>query len=92
MAHTTRDKKKLLGRVRRIKGQVAAMERALESEADCASVLQLIASARGAIGSLMNEVMEAHALEHLVDSHRGRKRGNASEVRKFIEVLRTYIK
>ena len=51
MAHTTRNKKKLLGRVRRIKGQVEAVERALESEADCASVLQLIASTRGAIAA-----------------------------------------
>ena len=92
MAHTTRNKKKLLGRVRRIKGQVEAVERALESEADCASVLQLIASTRGAIGSLMNQVMEEHVLVHLVDSSRGRKGGNAAEVREFIEVLRTCIK
>ena len=92
MAHTTRNKTKLLGRVRRIKGQVEAIERALENEADCASVLQLIASTRGAIGSLMNQVMEEHILEHLSGSNRGGKDASAAAAREFVEILRTYVK
>ena len=44
MAHVNRDKKKLLTRVRRVAGQVAALERALESDADCTDVLILIAA------------------------------------------------
>jgi DNA-binding FrmR family transcriptional regulator len=60
MSHTIRQKNKLLQRVRRIRGQVEAIERALDEEIGCADVLQLIASARGAINGLMGEVMEDH--------------------------------
>ena len=49
MTHTVRDKQKLLGRVRRIRGQVEAIERALESEAGCERVMHLIAAVRGAM-------------------------------------------
>ncbi|OYX68649.1 MAG: transcriptional regulator, partial [Caulobacter sp. 32-67-35] len=52
MGHTVREKSKLLGRVRRIRGQVEAIERALEAETECAAVLQLIASVRGAMNGL----------------------------------------
>jgi FrmR/RcnR family transcriptional regulator, repressor of rcnA expression len=61
MTHTIREKAKLLNRVRRIRGQVEAIERALEQEVGCADVMQLIAAARGAMGGLMSEVMEDHA-------------------------------
>ena len=53
MSHTTREKTKLLNRVRRIRGQMEAVERALEEERGCAEVLQLIAGVRGAINGLM---------------------------------------
>lgn len=45
MTHTVREKQKLLARVRRIRGQVEAIERAL----DCEQVMHLIAGARGAL-------------------------------------------
>ena len=70
MAHTVRDKQKLLRRVRRIIGQVAAVERALENEDDCADIMQLIAAARGAMNSLMAEVVEGHVRYHMVDPDR----------------------
>ena len=72
MAHTIREKTKLLNRVRRIRGQVEALERALESELGCADVLQLIASVRGAVNGLMGEVMEDHIRLHVVDPRRER--------------------
>ena len=53
MAHTIRDKKKLLNRVRRIQGQIAAVEKALDQEQDCSTILLTIAACRGAINSLM---------------------------------------
>ena len=59
MSHTIREKIKLLNRVRRIRGQVEAVERALEQELGCADVLHLVAAVRGAINGLMAEVMEA---------------------------------
>ena len=66
MTHTIREKTKLLARVRRIRGQVEAIERALEEEVGCADVLQVIASVRGAINGLMAEVIEDHVRNHIV--------------------------
>lgn len=65
MAHTITGKKKLLARVRRIKGQAEALERALSGEAECSAVLQQIAAVRGAVNGLMAEVLEEHIREHL---------------------------
>ena len=65
MAHTIKGKKPLLARVRRIKGQAEALERALEQETECAAVLQQIAAIRGAVNGLMAEVLEGHIREHL---------------------------
>jgi len=58
MTHTVREKQKLLARVRRIRGQVEAIERALDSEAGCEKVMHLIAATRGAISGLMAEVLK----------------------------------
>src|SRR3546814_11179486 len=67
MGHLVREKNKLLGRVRRIRGQVEAVERSLESEKGCAEVLQQIAAVRGAITGLMAEVIEGHIQEHVAN-------------------------
>jgi DNA-binding FrmR family transcriptional regulator len=65
MGHTLRDKDRLLVRVRRIKGQVEAVERALTADADCTAILQQIAAIRGASNALMTDVFEEHLREHL---------------------------
>ena len=65
MGHTVRDKIKLLARVRRIRGQVEALERALEGEKGCTEVLQQIAAIRGAMNGLMTEVIEDHVRTHI---------------------------
>lgn len=89
MSHTVREKRKLLARVRRIKGQVEAVERAIESEAGCEQVMHLIAGCRGAIAGLMAEVMEDHVRLHLVD----RKKNSTNEAAaQLIEVVHTYLK
>lgn len=91
MAHTIREKTKLLNRVRRIRGQMDAIERALENEAGCAAVLQLIAGARGAINGLMGEVIEDHIAMHLSAdalSSQQRKEGAIE----LIDVVRAYLK
>jgi DNA-binding FrmR family transcriptional regulator len=92
VAHTIREKTKLLARVRRIRGQVEAIERALESEVGCADVLQIIASVRGAVNSLMSEVMEDHIRFHVVDPARERDPEKAKGAEELIEVVRAYLK
>ncbi len=60
MGHTIKEKTKLLNRVRRVRGQVEALERAVEEERGCSDVLHLVVAARGAMNSLMAEVIEDH--------------------------------
>ena len=91
MTHTIREKTKLVARVRRIRGQVEAVERALESEIGCADVLQLIASVRGAVNGLMAEVIEDHIKCHVIaPSVAAGDRADAAD--DLIEVVRAYLK
>ena len=62
--HIVADRDKLLARVRRIAGQIGAVERQLSGDAGCSETLQLVASVRGAVGSLMEALIEQHMLEH----------------------------
>lgn len=68
MAHTSSNPA-LVARVRRISGQLAAVDRALEGGAECASVLQQVAAIRGAVNGLMDELIEAHLREHVAAPH-----------------------
>ena len=61
--HSPAEKKKAMARVRRIRGQLDALERALEAGADCAPVLQQLAAVRGAVNGLMSEILESHLRE-----------------------------
>ena len=63
--HIIENRDKLLARVRRIAGQVGAIERQLGGDADCSETLQLVASVRGAVGSLMEELIEQHMRDHV---------------------------
>jgi FrmR/RcnR family transcriptional regulator, repressor of frmRAB operon len=92
MAHTTKDKEKLLTRVRRIRGQVNAIERALESEQECAGVLQLMAACRGALNGLMAEVMEGHVRFHVLSPNNDRNSPQAHAAEELIDVVRAYLK
>ena len=92
MGHTAREKTKLIARVRRIRGQVEALERALETEAGCAQTVQLIASIRGAINGLLAEVVEDHIRVHLVDPARERSTARANAAGDLIDVVRAYFK
>jgi FrmR/RcnR family transcriptional regulator, repressor of frmRAB operon len=92
MSHTTRDQKKLLARVRRIRGQVDGIERALTTQVGCEQVMHLIAGARGAMAGLMAEVVEDHVRSHLIDEekHPGALKTEAAE--QLLDVIRTYLK
>jgi len=89
MSHTISKKSKLLNRVRRVRGQIEAVERALEMEAGCGIVLQRIAAARGAMNALMSLVLEDHLRSHVLSS---KARANVVAADELIEVVRTYLK
>jgi DNA-binding FrmR family transcriptional regulator len=91
MAHLSKHNAALLARVRRIAGQVGAIERALTTGDDCATTLHLVAGVRGAINGLMAEVIKEHVREHvahpgLTDADR---QAGAEEL---IEAIRRYSK
>ncbi len=92
MAHTTKDKEKLLVRVRRIGGQVAAIERALGEEQDCAELLQLVAACRGALNGLMAELIEGHLWFHVLDPNRAKGSPQADAAEELMDVVRAYLR
>jgi DNA-binding FrmR family transcriptional regulator len=91
MSHTIRNKAKLGQRVARIRGQMDAVARALDEEAECGEVLRLITSARGAMNGLMAEVLEDHIRSH---AFRGARAGSADAraADEMVDVLRSYLK
>jgi DNA-binding FrmR family transcriptional regulator len=91
MTHTIREKTKLINRVRRIRGQMEAVERALDDERGCASVMQLIAGVRGAINGLMAEVVEDHIALHVADQALAQDQRNEGAA-ELIDVVRAYLK
>lgn len=91
MAHTTGDKEKLLIRVRRIRGQVEALEKALDQDDDCSKILHLIAGSRGAMDGLMAEVLEGHIRVHVADpKQKPSDRARATE--DVIDLIRSYLR
>lgn len=92
MAHTTRDREKLLIRVRRIRGQVEAIERTLGEEHDCAEVLQLVAACRGALNGLMAELIEGHIRFHVLAPNGRKGVPQAEAAEELIDVVRAYLK
>jgi len=79
MSHAVHEKRKLLNRIRRIRGQVAAAEQAIDSDEGCAAVMHQLVACRGAINSLLAEVLEDHVREHLVGGARSKVQAQAAD-------------
>lgn len=91
MAHTTKDKEKLLNRVRRIKGQLNAIEKALGDDEECSKVLQTIAACRGAINGLMAEVLEGHVRFHMIDPKK-QTPSQAEATEELLDLVNRYLR
>ncbi|EJR6685858.1 formaldehyde-responsive transcriptional repressor FrmR [Escherichia coli] len=91
MPSTPEEKKKVLTRVRRIRGQIDALERSLEGDAECRAILQQIAAVRGAANGLMAEVLENHIRETF-DRNDCYSREVSQSVDDTIELVRAYLK
>ena len=92
MSHTIKEKTNLLNRVRRIRGQIEALERALEGEKGCSDVLHLAVAARGALNSLVAEVIEDHIRVHVVDPARERNSARSRGAEELIDIVQAYLK
>lgn len=91
MPHTIHNKSKLLTRIRRIQGQLTALEKALQESNDCSKVLQQIAAVRGATNGLMMEVLDGHIREHLGKNGIPAKQKEA-DTEQVLQILRSYLK
>ncbi len=91
MSHVFKDKKRLLTRVRRIRGQAEGLEKALEQELECSAILQQIAAIRGAVNGLMTEVLEGHIREHLGPEVVAPAQRSA-DVEQLVTLLRSYLR
>ena len=92
MGHIVRQKTKLVNRVRRLRGQVESVERALSGEAECAEVMRLLAACRGAVSSLLAEVVEDHVREHLLSPGARAEGPRAQAADELIDVVHSYFK
>ncbi|MBX6361191.1 metal/formaldehyde-sensitive transcriptional repressor [Pseudacidobacterium ailaaui] len=89
MSQAEKEKQKLIARVRRIRGQVDAIERSLVRGDDCADVLMLLANVRGGINSLMAEVLEDHIRLHMTEKNSQLPTDLAEDL---IDLVRAYLK
>jgi DNA-binding FrmR family transcriptional regulator len=92
MSHVAKEKAKLLNRLKRMRGQIEAMERAVDADNECATVLQQATACRGALDGFIAEVIEDHIREHMVDPQAVRDSPQALAAEELIEVIHQYLK
>ena len=90
--HTVSNKEKLQNRVRRLLGQMDAARSAIEADAECTEVMQLLAAARGATNSLLAEVVKDHIRHHMIDRKRRRSPAEVRAARDLIDVVQSYVR
>lgn len=78
----------LVNRTKKIIGQLESVLRGLNEDEQCADVLQRLAASRGAINSLMAELMEDHIRNHMPKNSKSSEEA-AEDV---IEIVKTYLK
>jgi len=90
--HTQQEQEKLLSRIRRIAGQVKAVENALASGAECSDVLHALTAARGAMNSLIVEVLEDHVRFHILDPDAKPTTSRAKAVQELFDAMQSYLR
>jgi FrmR/RcnR family transcriptional regulator, repressor of frmRAB operon len=92
MGHVARDKTKLLNRLKRLRGQIEAIERAVEADEECAGVLQQATSCRGALDGFIAEVIEDHIREHMIGDRPASADPRVIAAEELIDVVHAYLK
>ncbi|MBL6989205.1 MAG: metal/formaldehyde-sensitive transcriptional repressor [Bacteriovoracaceae bacterium] len=92
MSHVFENKKKIVARLRRIKGQLEAVERSLEAGDDCFLVLQTLSACRGGMNGLMGELLEGHVKEHIVKNTQKPTSSQDKAALSLVKLLKTYWK
>jgi DNA-binding FrmR family transcriptional regulator len=92
MSHTIKEKENLLLRAKRVQGQIEALVRALDEERDCSEVLQIMGAARGAMNSLMAELLEGHIRSHVLNGKHRPSSGQVAAADEVIAMVKSYLK
>ena len=91
MGHVATEKKKLLNRIKRLRGQLDAIERAVEDDVECARVLQQATACRGAMDGFIAEVIEDHILEHMIDPDAPADDPRTKAAEELVGIVHTYL-
>lgn len=91
MSHVAREKTKLLNRLRRLRGQIEAIERAVGEEQECARVLQQATACRGAMDGFIAEVIEDHIREHMIDPDAAKEDPRVQAAEALVEIVHAYL-
>jgi DNA-binding FrmR family transcriptional regulator len=91
MTHVAREKTKLLNRLKRIRGQLEAIERAVDQDVECARVLQQATSCRGALEGFIAEVIEDHIREHMIDPNMPPDDARVRAAEELVEIVHAYL-
>jgi DNA-binding FrmR family transcriptional regulator len=91
MGHLAKEKTKLLNRLKRLRGQIDAIERAVEADVECVRVLQQATSCRGALDGFIAEVIEDHIREHVIDPSKSRNDPHSQAADDLIDIVHAYL-
>jgi DNA-binding FrmR family transcriptional regulator len=92
MGHVAKEKTRLLNRLKRLRGQIEAIERAVGEDEECANVLQQATSCRGALDGFIAEVIEDHIREHMIGTRPSLTDTKVTAAEELIEIVHAYLK
>lgn len=92
MSHVAAEKQKLLNRLKRLRGQIDALERAIDGDVECARVLQQATACRGALEGFIAEVIEDHIREHMIEPDLPLSDPKAQAAEELVAIVKSYLR
>lgn len=92
MSHVAAEKQKLLNRLKRLRGQIDALERAIDNEVECARILQQATACRGALEGFIGEVIEDHIREHMIEPDLPVSDPKVQAAEELVAIVRAYLR
>lgn len=92
MSHVAAEKQKLLNRLKRLRGQIDALERAIDGDVECARVLQQATACRGALEGFIAEVIEDHIREYMIEPDLPVSDPKVQAAEELVAIVRSYLR